>query len=166
MSLAITSVSVWLVNLCPRDWSSRRSSLALLRVPLWTRAIFPELSRWGCAFSSVFPPWVAQRVWAIPMWWPLLEIECSLTSSKPSAFSPTDAYLVILYKIRDRVICTTRLWVRKCHVLYHRNKRMKTLTRPSDGLPDMVAIPALSYPRFFKMVKPSKRNSLVSAMFM
>jgi len=57
-------------------------------------------------------------------------MERSLTSSRPSAFSPTEAYFVTV--------------------------------SPSEGTPDMVAIPALSYPRFFKIVRPSKRKSLAS----
>ncbi len=31
----------------------------------WTR---PEASSWGWQFSSVTRPWVAQRVWAMPLW--------------------------------------------------------------------------------------------------
>ena len=42
------------------------------------------------------------------------------------------------------------------------NYAMKELTSPSEGTPDMVAIPALSYPRFFKIVRPSKRKSLLN----
>ena len=40
------------------------------------------------------------------------------------------------------------------------NEESLVLTRPSSGLPVIVAMPALSYPRFFKMVKPSTRKSL------
>jgi hypothetical protein len=40
------------------------------------------------------------------------------------------------------------------------NEEILVLTRPSSGLPVIVAIPALSYPLFFKMVKPSRRKSL------
>ena len=32
---------------------------------MWT---LPELSSCGWAFSSVTRPWVAQRVWAMPVW--------------------------------------------------------------------------------------------------
>ena len=31
-------------------------------IPLWMRASRPVQSRWGWAFSTVGPPWVAQRV--------------------------------------------------------------------------------------------------------
>ena len=35
-------------------------------MPLWTTTMRPVQSRWGCAFSSVGRPWVAQRVCPIP----------------------------------------------------------------------------------------------------
>ncbi len=35
-------------------------------MPLWTTTIWPVQSRWGCAFSSVGRPCVAQRVWPMP----------------------------------------------------------------------------------------------------
>ena len=98
ISFAITSVSVWDVNLWPRPFSSLRSSFALLIVPLWTRAILPLLSTWGWAFSSVFPPWVAHRVCAMPIWCPIEALECFPTSSIPSALSPSLAYFAIIYK--------------------------------------------------------------------
>src|SRR5947207_1350565 len=37
-------------------------------MPLWTRAMRPELSRWGWALVWVGAPWVAHRVWAMPTW--------------------------------------------------------------------------------------------------
>ncbi|CAM5571450.1 hypothetical protein SBADM41S_00121 [Streptomyces badius] len=36
-------------------------------IPLWTTATLFSASRCGCAFSSLGAPWVAQRVWAIPV---------------------------------------------------------------------------------------------------
>ena len=36
-------------------------------MPLWTRAMRPAASVWGWALRRVGAPWVAQRVWAMPM---------------------------------------------------------------------------------------------------
>ena len=36
-------------------------------IPLWTTAKRPSFERCGWAFSSVGAPWVAQRVWPIPV---------------------------------------------------------------------------------------------------
>ena len=36
-------------------------------VPLWTRAMRPDCEQWGWAFVSFGSPWVAQRVWAMPI---------------------------------------------------------------------------------------------------
>ena len=36
-------------------------------IPLCTTTRLPEPSVWGCAFSSVGRPWVAHRVWPMPM---------------------------------------------------------------------------------------------------
>ena len=49
---------------------------------------------WGWALASVLPPWVAQRVCAIPMLCPAEELDLDATRLRPSAFSPSEAYLV------------------------------------------------------------------------
>ncbi len=36
-------------------------------MPLWTTATLPSASRCGWAFTSDGAPWVAQRVWAMPV---------------------------------------------------------------------------------------------------
>mmetsp|Transcript_24739 Transcript_24739/g.55719 ORF Transcript_24739/g.55719 Transcript_24739/m.55719 type:complete len:270 (-) Transcript_24739:156-965(-) len=95
INCAITSVSVCDVNSTPLACSSRRSSFALLIVPLCTREIRPSESQWGWAFSSVLPPCVAQRVWAIPTQCPACASpDEDRTRSIESALSPSDANLV------------------------------------------------------------------------
>ena len=37
-------------------------------IPLWMSASLPSSPRCGCALTSVGPPWVAQRVWPMPVW--------------------------------------------------------------------------------------------------
>ncbi len=54
--------------------------------PLWIRANLPSLLRWGWALASVTPPWVAQRVWPIPV----VPVNCrgamafAMTSTRPA----------------------------------------------------------------------------------
>lgn len=36
-------------------------------MPLWTTATLPSASRCGWALTSEGAPWVAQRVWAMPV---------------------------------------------------------------------------------------------------
>ena len=55
MSVAETMV-------CPAASSSALSSAWFSMMPLWIRASRPVQSMWGWAFSTVGPPWVAQRV--------------------------------------------------------------------------------------------------------
>ena len=50
-------------------------------IPLWTTATVPVQSTWGWALPSVGPPWVAQRVWPMPV------VPDQTTSSSASAFS-------------------------------------------------------------------------------
>ncbi len=66
-SCAKTSVSVSLLNLCPAFASSTLRSAKFSKIPLWTTTIFPEQSVWGWAFNSVGRPWVAHRVWPMPV---------------------------------------------------------------------------------------------------
>ncbi|CAM5233766.1 hypothetical protein SVIOM342S_00108 [Streptomyces violaceorubidus] len=47
--------------------SSARSGAKFATMPLWTTATRPALSRCGWALASVGPPWVAQRVWPMPV---------------------------------------------------------------------------------------------------
>jgi hypothetical protein len=44
---------------------ARALLLVVLDDPVVDRAI-SSLETWGCALGSVTPPWVAQRVWAMP----------------------------------------------------------------------------------------------------
>ena len=62
MRWAITSVSVAEAMVWPDASSSARSSAWFSMIPLWIRARRPLQSVWGCAFSGVGLPWVAQRV--------------------------------------------------------------------------------------------------------
>ena len=62
---ATTSVSVSLLNLRPSAISSSRSGLKFSMMPLWTIATGPTMCGW--ALSTVGAPWVAQRVWAMPI---------------------------------------------------------------------------------------------------
>ena len=51
----------------PCALSSSLSSAKFSMMPLWIRASWPSSARCGCAFWSVGPPWVAQRVWPMPV---------------------------------------------------------------------------------------------------
>ncbi len=51
----------------PRSASSARSAAKFSMMPLWTTATRPALSRCGWALASVGAPWVAQRVWPMPV---------------------------------------------------------------------------------------------------
>ncbi len=62
-----TSVSVSERKTTPSAVSRVRSSEALSMIPLWTTATLFSASMWGWAFSSLGAPWVAQRVWAMPV---------------------------------------------------------------------------------------------------
>jgi hypothetical protein len=62
---AMTSVSVSVANLAPLASSSRRSSAKFSMMPLCTTA--SRSVACGCALFSVGRPWVAQRVWPMPM---------------------------------------------------------------------------------------------------
>ena len=79
-STAATSVSVSLSNAKPSASSSSFSSAKFSMMPLWMRASRPSSPRCGWAFRSVGPPWVAQRVWPMPVrpW-------CSGIASRSSA---------------------------------------------------------------------------------
>ena len=59
-------MSVSLRKATPSAWSCRLSALMFSLMPLCTTAMRPGSSVWGWAFSSVTPPWVAHRVWAMP----------------------------------------------------------------------------------------------------
>jgi hypothetical protein len=65
--MAATSVSVSLVNSAPASRSSCFSSEKFSMMPLWMRASLPSSPRCGWALSSVGPPWVAHRVWPMPV---------------------------------------------------------------------------------------------------
>src|SRR6266545_4630518 len=62
-----TSVSVSLVNACPRFTSGAFRSAKFSMIPLWITAVTPPQSTCGWAFCSVGRPCVAQRVWPIPV---------------------------------------------------------------------------------------------------
>mmetsp|Transcript_23612 Transcript_23612/g.72932 ORF Transcript_23612/g.72932 Transcript_23612/m.72932 type:complete len:268 (-) Transcript_23612:350-1153(-) len=91
---AMTSVSVSDRKWTPNAWSSARKASAFMMTPLWTTPTRSAWSKCGCAFSSVLPPCVAQRVCAMPTWWPACLAACSRTSAMESAVEPLDAYLV------------------------------------------------------------------------
>ncbi|CAM5226634.1 hypothetical protein SFUMM280S_06648 [Streptomyces fumanus] len=62
-----TSVSVSERNSTPSASSLRRSSAALSMMPLCTTATLWSADRCGWALTSEGAPWVAQRVWAMPV---------------------------------------------------------------------------------------------------
>ena len=62
---ATTSVSVWVAKLWPCATSSARSARKFSMMPLWTSAT-PSLTC-GWALVSLGTPWVAQRVWPMPV---------------------------------------------------------------------------------------------------
>ena len=64
---AITSVSVSERKTTPRPSSSSLSSEKFSMMPLCTTATPPSPPRWGCAFSSLGRPCVAQRVCPTPV---------------------------------------------------------------------------------------------------
>ena len=64
----------------PRSVSSARSSAKFSMIPLWMTATLPSSLTCGCALASVGPPWVAQRVWPMPI------VDCG-SGSVPSSVS-------------------------------------------------------------------------------
>mmetsp|Transcript_20206 Transcript_20206/g.80659 ORF Transcript_20206/g.80659 Transcript_20206/m.80659 type:complete len:253 (-) Transcript_20206:258-1016(-) len=95
MNCAMTSVSVSERSSMPRcSSSSRRSSAELVMTPLCATATRSAASKCGCAFSSVLPPCVAQRVCAMPACAPPCFDACCRTSSTESAVDPRDANFV------------------------------------------------------------------------
>ena len=60
-------MSVSLTNSTPACSSSVRSSAKFSMIPLWMTATRPAASRCGWALRSVGRPWVAQRVWPMPV---------------------------------------------------------------------------------------------------
>ena len=65
---ATTSVSVSLRNWTPSAISPDFSPWKFSMMPLWISASLPSSPpRWGCAFWSVGPPWVAHRVCPMPV---------------------------------------------------------------------------------------------------
>ena len=66
-SMAATSVSVSLRKVNPSASSSSLSSEKFSMMPLWITASLSSSARCGCALPSVGPPWVAQRVWPMPV---------------------------------------------------------------------------------------------------
>lgn len=94
--MAITSVSVAERKSYPMPVSSARSACELVMVPLCTSAMRRFVSQCGWAFSSVLPPCVAHRVWAMPMWWSTCRVSDALRSrSMESAVVPCEAYFVV-----------------------------------------------------------------------
>lgn len=57
-------------------------------MPLWTTATLLSASRCGWAFSSLGAPWVAQRVWAIPVV-PVKRLGTRASSSRTRPFALT-----------------------------------------------------------------------------
>ena len=84
-----TSVSVSLANSTPAASSSWRSAAKFSMIPLWTTAILPAASRCGWALRSVGLPWVAHRVWPIPV----VEGSIGSAASSDRRFSSLPAFL-------------------------------------------------------------------------
>ena len=83
----ITSESIVEEKIAPRSSSSRRSSVAFVRLPLWARATAPPrtLATTGCAFARIDEPAVLYRVWPMPV----LPISSGISlSASPSETSP------------------------------------------------------------------------------
>ena len=64
---ASASVSVSLTSLTPRAQSASLSCSAFSMMPLCTMAMRPSASVCGWAFTSFGSPWVAHRVWPMPI---------------------------------------------------------------------------------------------------
>ncbi len=64
---ATTSVSVCETSTWSSASSRARRSAKFSMIPLCTRAMRWALPSWGWALTSVGGPWVAQRVWPIPV---------------------------------------------------------------------------------------------------
>ncbi len=62
-----TSVSVSETSSCPASSSSARSVTKFSMIPLCTSATRPVGPGWGCALTSLGAPWVAHRVWPMPV---------------------------------------------------------------------------------------------------
>ncbi len=90
-SWAKTSVSVSLLNRCPAFASTALRSAKFSKMPLCTTTIWPVQSVWGCALVSVGRPWVAQRVWPMPVA-PLAGAPASFSTRLPSL--PGDRWIV------------------------------------------------------------------------
>ncbi len=60
-------MSVSLANSTPASSSSARSLAKFSMMPLWMTATRPSAAWCGWALRSVGPPWVAQRVWPMPV---------------------------------------------------------------------------------------------------
>ena len=85
---ATVSVSVSLANSTPAASSSARSSAKFSMMPLCTTAMRPVASVCGCALRSFGAPWVAQRVWPMPVVPVIVRLASSL-----SRFSIRPAFL-------------------------------------------------------------------------
>ena len=95
---AMTSVSVSLLNSCPRPASSSFSAAKFSMMPLWTTAKRPEQSVWGCALRSLGRPWVAQRVCPMPQ-------VPSICSDATMASRP-DTFPTLRLTTRPASVCT------------------------------------------------------------
>jgi hypothetical protein len=89
MRWTTTSVSVSEVNVCPLASRRSASSAWFSMIPLWMIARRPVQSRWGWAFWVVGRPWVAQRVWPIPV--RLAGAAATSVSSSATEWVPTAA---------------------------------------------------------------------------
>ena len=81
-------MSVSLTKVTPSAISFARSSSAFSTMPLCTTAIRPAASVCGWALRSLGSPWVAQRVWAMPILPGLgsSPIAARRSSTRPTAF--------------------------------------------------------------------------------
>ena len=60
-------MSVSEVNSAPSSTSCFFRSVQFSTMPFITTCTRPDASSWGWQFASVTRPWVAQRVWAMPL---------------------------------------------------------------------------------------------------
>ena len=101
------------VNSAPLLSSASRSSRKFSMMPLWTTATCSVAC--GCALFSVGLPWVAQRVWPMPVWpferrfsslrFEIFEFAFGAAAVEPIAFQRGDARGIVaaIFKALERI---------------------------------------------------------------
>ena len=84
-------MSVSLTSSWPRDSSSVRSDAKFSMMPLWMTATVPVQSTCGWALRSLGAPWVAQRVWPMPV----VAGAIGLSSSSASRLASLPAFFAV-----------------------------------------------------------------------